>query len=55
MPIKRMSKGRNFGPESATILVKAFHGVVADLDLRTAADKEVVAKIVIRLERTRRP
>ena len=49
MPIKRMLKGRNFSPESAAILVKAFHGVVADLDLRTADDKERAAKIVIGL------
>ncbi len=47
MPIKRMLKGRNFSPEAAAILVEAFHGVVADLDLRTAADKERAANIVI--------
>jgi hypothetical protein len=47
MPIKRMLKGRNFSPESAAILVKAFHSVVADLDLRTAAEKERAANIVI--------
>jgi hypothetical protein len=34
MPIKRMLEGRNFSPESAPILVKAFNGVVADLDLK---------------------
>jgi hypothetical protein len=49
MPTKRMLKGRNFSPESAAILVKAFRGVVADLDLRTAEDKERAAKIVIGL------
>ena len=49
MPIKRMLKGRNFSPEAAALLVEAFHGVVAELDLRTAADKERVAKIVISL------
>jgi hypothetical protein len=53
MPIKRMLKGRNFSPEAAAILVEAFHGVVADLDLRTAADKERVAKIVIGLAAVR--
>lgn len=47
MPIKRILKGRNFSPEAAAILVEAFHGVVADLDLRTAADKERAASIVI--------
>jgi hypothetical protein len=49
MPIKRMLAGRNFSPESAAILVKAFNGVVADLDLRTVADRERAAKIVIGL------
>ena len=49
MPIKRMLEGRNFSPESAAILVKAFKGVVADLDLRTVADRERAAKIVIGL------
>jgi hypothetical protein len=49
MPIKRMLEGRNFSPESAAILVKAFNGVVADLDLRTVADRERAAKAVIGL------
>ena len=49
MPIERMLKGRNFSPESAAILVKAFHGVVGDLGLRTATDRERAAKIVIGL------
>lgn len=34
MPIKRMLKGRNFSPQSAAILVKAFNDVVDELDLR---------------------
>jgi hypothetical protein len=49
MPIKRMLEGRNFSPESAAILVKAFNGVIADLDLRTVADRERAAKAVIGL------
>jgi len=49
MPIKRMLAGKNFTPESAAILVKAFNAVVADLDLRTVADRERAAKIVIGL------
>ncbi len=49
MPIKRLLKGKNFTPESAAVLVKAFHGVVADLSLRTIADRERAAKIVIGL------
>ena len=48
MPIKRLLKGRNFSPESEAILVNAFHSVVADLDLRTIADREKAAKIVSR-------
>jgi len=47
MPIERMFKGRNFSSESAATLVRAFRGVVADLGLRTAADRERAAKIVI--------
>jgi hypothetical protein len=39
MPIKRMLKGRNFSPQSAAILVKAFNDVVDELDLRTLADR----------------
>jgi hypothetical protein len=49
MTIKRMLNGRNFTPESAAILVKAFHSVVADLDLQTAVDRDRAAKIVIGL------
>ena len=41
------SQTLNPSTESAAILVKAFHGVVTDLDLRTAADKERAANIVI--------
>ena len=49
MPIKRMLAGKNFTPESAAILVKAFNGVVADLGLRTVPDRERAAKTVIGL------
>ena len=49
MPLKRMLEGRNFSPESTAILVKAFDGVVADLDLRTIEERERAAKIVIDL------
>ena len=49
MPIKRMLEGRNFDPKAAAILVKAFNGVVTDLDLRTVADRERAAKTVIGL------
>ena len=49
MPLKRMLEGRNFSPKSAAILVEAFNGVIADLELRTVADRERAAKIVIGL------
>ena len=49
MPIKRMLEGRNFDPKAAAVLVEAFNGVVADLDLQTAADREMAAEIVIEL------
>jgi hypothetical protein len=47
MPIKRMLEGRNFDPEAVAILVDAFDAIVAELDLRTIADREKAAKIVI--------
>ena len=43
MPIKRMLKGRNFSPQSAAILVKAFNDVVDELDLRTLVDRNRAA------------
>ena len=49
MPIRRLLEGRNFEPKAAAMLVEAFDGVVADLDLRTPAEKEQAAKIVIGL------
>ena len=49
MPIKRMLEGRNFDLRAAATLVKAFNSVVAELDLRTLADRERAAKIVIQL------
>jgi hypothetical protein len=49
MPIKRMLEGRNFDPKAVAILVKAFNDLVDELDLRTLADRERAAKIVITL------
>lgn len=49
MPIKRMLEGRNFEPQAVAILVEAFDAIVAELDLRTIADREKAAKIVINL------
>jgi hypothetical protein len=49
MPIRRMLEGGNFEPKAAAILVEAFDAIVADLDLRTIADREKAAKLVLRL------
>jgi hypothetical protein len=49
MPIKRMLEGRNFDSKTAATLVEAFNGVVAELDLRTPAERERAAKIIIQL------
>ena len=51
MPIRRTLEGRNFEPKAAAMLVEAFDRVVADLDLRTDADRKMAAKIVIELGR----
>ena len=53
MPIRRMLEGRNFTPEAAAILVEAFGGMVEELDLQAAADRERAARIIIRLALTR--
>jgi hypothetical protein len=50
MPLKQMlDDNRTFGPKAVAVLLEAFDGVVAELELRTRADKEKAAKIVIRL------
>ena len=50
MPIRRMLEGRSFEFEGpAATLVEAFNGVVAELGLRTPAERERAAKIVIAL------
>ena len=50
MPLKRMlEEGRSFGPKAVALLLKTFDGIVAELDLRSAADREKAAKIVMRL------
>jgi hypothetical protein len=38
---------RAFNPKAVAILLEAFDALVAELDLRTSADKERAAKIVI--------
>ena len=50
MPLKRLlDESRAFGPKATAVLLEAFDTVVAELDLRTNADKERAAKIIIRL------
>ena len=50
MPLKRLlDESRAFGPKAVAILLEAFDAVVAELDLRTNADKERAAKIITRL------
>ncbi len=49
MPIRRMLEGGAFEPKAAALLIEAFDAVVAELDLRSNADREKAAKIVVRL------
>jgi hypothetical protein len=50
VPLKQMlDDNRTFGPKAVAVLLDAFAGVVAELELRTRADREKAAKIVIRL------
>ena len=50
MPLKRMlGDNRSFEPKAVALLLEAFDEIVADLDLRTDADREKAAKIVMRL------
>ena len=56
MPLKRMLEegSRNFDPKAIAPLLEVFHGIVAELDLRTGADRQKAAKIVMRLAYYRR-
>jgi uncharacterized protein involved in exopolysaccharide biosynthesis len=50
MPLRRMlGDSRSFDPKAVAFLIEAFDEIVADLDLRTEADREKAAKIVMRL------
>jgi hypothetical protein len=44
-----MLEGRNFDSKSAAILVKAFDGIVDELYLRSPAERDKAARIVIEL------
>ena len=49
MPLRRMLEGRNFDPKAAAVIVEAFNETIDELDLRSAADREKAARIVIEL------
>jgi hypothetical protein len=50
MPLKRLlDESRAFEPKAVAVLLEAFDAVVAELGLRTNADKERAAKVIIRL------
>jgi hypothetical protein len=44
-----LDESRAFDPKAIAILVKAFDGVVAELNLQTMTERERAAKIIIRL------
>ena len=50
MPLRRMlHDNRTFDPKAVALLLEAFDEIVAALDLRTDANREKAAKIVMRL------
>ena len=54
MPIiRRMLEGRNFTPEAVAVLVEAFNEIVDELYLRSPAEREKAARILIELTLTR--
>jgi hypothetical protein len=44
-----LDESRAFEPKADAVLLEAFDDIVAELDLRTNADKERAAKIIIRV------
>ena len=44
-----LNDSRTFDPKVVALLLEAFDEIVADLNLRTDADREKAAKIVMRL------
>jgi hypothetical protein len=49
MSLRRMVEGGGFDPKSIVLLLEVFDEIVVDLDLRTDADREKAAKMIIRL------
>ena len=55
MPLKRLlEESRAFEPAAAAIFIEAVHAAAAELDLRSVADRERVAKIIMRLAHAQR-
>jgi hypothetical protein len=51
MPLKRMLDKGSFDPTAVTILLEAYHGVVAELGLEAPEEKVKAAKLLIDLAR----
>jgi hypothetical protein len=50
MPLKKsLDKDQSFDPKDVAILLRAYDDIVAELALRTLAEKEEAAKIVLQL------
>jgi hypothetical protein len=50
MPLKGLlSENRSFDPEAIAVLLEAYDGAIAELGLRTLAEKETAARIVLQL------
>jgi len=50
MSLKRvLNQSRSFDPKAVAILLEAYNGVVGELGLRAAAEKERAAKLIIEL------
>ena len=49
MPFRRMLEGRNFDPKAAAVIVEAFNEIIDELYLRSPAERERAARIVIEL------
>jgi hypothetical protein len=54
MPLKRLlDESGSFDPKAIAIMVEAYDGVVADLGLRAADQREKAARLVVQLARSR--
>jgi hypothetical protein len=49
MPLRPMLEGRNFDSKAAAVIVEAFNEIIDELSLRTPAERERAARIVIQL------